>query len=56
MQETISAIDVGTTKICALTADVIHDSLGNMALRIVGQGLAPSSGIRRGVVANVSEV
>ncbi|CAN5677510.1 cell division protein FtsA [soil metagenome] len=56
MQETISSIDIGTTKICALTAEVTHDSLGNMALRILGEGQAKSRGIRRGVVMNVPEV
>ena len=37
MEEFISAIDIGTTKICALTAGVTHDSLGNLALRILGE-------------------
>ena len=55
MQEYISAIDIGTTKICALTANVTHDSLGNLALRVLGYGQATSQGIRRGVVVNVSE-
>lgn len=56
MQEMISAIDIGTTKICALTAGLTHDSLGNLALRILGEGQAPSRGIRRGAVVNVAEV
>jgi cell division protein FtsA len=55
MQEFISAIDIGTTKICALTAGVTHDSLGNLALRILGEGQSVSQGIRRGVVVNVRE-
>ena len=55
MQEVISAIDIGTTKICALTAEVTHDSLGNISLRGVGEGQTPSRGIRRGVVGNVHE-
>lgn len=55
MQEIISAIDIGTTKICTLTAGVTHDSLGNLALRILGEGQTPSRGIRRGVVVNVQE-
>ncbi len=55
VQEIISAIDIGTTKICTLTAGVTHDSLGNLALRIMGEGQAPSRGIRRGVVVNVQE-
>jgi cell division protein FtsA len=55
MEEFISAIDIGTTKICALMAGVTHDSLGNLALRVLGEGQSPSQGIRRGVVVNVSE-
>jgi cell division protein FtsA len=55
MEEFVSAIDIGTTKICALVAGVTHDSLGNLALRVLGQGTAPSRGIRRGVVVNVPE-
>jgi cell division protein FtsA len=56
VQEIISAIDIGTTKICALTAGLTHDSLGNLALRVLGEGQAPSRGIRRGAVVNVAEV
>ncbi|MCB0045228.1 MAG: cell division protein FtsA [Caldilineaceae bacterium] len=56
MNDFISAIDIGTTKICALTAAVVHDSLGNPALEIIGEGQALSRGIRRGVVVNVPEV
>jgi cell division protein FtsA len=54
-QEFISAIDIGTTKICALTAALTNDSMGNPALRVLGQGQSVSAGIRRGVVVNVSE-
>ena len=56
MQEIVSAIDIGTTKICALMAAVTHDSLGNISLSLLGEGQSPSSGIRRGVVVNVPEV
>lgn len=55
MQDFISAIDVGTTKICALTASVTHDSLGNIALDLIAEGETTSRGIRRGVVVDVSE-
>ena len=56
MQEVISAIDIGTTKICALMAAVTHDSLGHLSLRLLGYGQTPSRGIRRGIVMNVHEV
>ena len=47
MQEVISAIDIGTTKICALMAAVEHDSLGNITLNMLGEGRVASGGIRR---------
>jgi cell division protein FtsA len=47
----IVSIDVGTTKICTLVAEADeYDSL-----RIVGVGVAPSKGLRKGVVVNVDE-
>jgi cell division protein FtsA len=56
VQEIISAIDIGTTKVCVLTAGLTHDSLGKLVLRILGEGQAPSRGIRRGAVVHVAEV
>lgn len=55
MADVISAIDVGTTKIVALMAALDHDSLGNPALRVLGEGQSVSRGIRRGFVVNVAE-
>ena len=55
MEEFISAIDIGTTKICALIANVTHDSLGNLALHVLGEGTSVSQGIRRGVVVDVGK-
>ncbi len=55
MQEIVCAIDIGTTKVCALMAEVSHDSLGKRSLRLLGEGQASSRGIRRGVVVNVPE-
>ncbi|MFN2200975.1 MAG: cell division protein FtsA [Caldilineaceae bacterium] len=55
MQETISAIDIGTTKVCVLTAAVVPDSLGKPALEIMGQGQVASQGIRRGMIINVDD-
>lgn len=48
MKETICAIDVGTTKVVALIAEM--DDSGNLA--IVGAGRTPAHGLRRGVVTN----
>lgn len=47
---TIVGIDVGTTKICTLVGEV-HDG----QLRIIGLGVTPSRGLRKGVVVNVIE-
>lgn len=55
-KEIIAAIDVGTTKICTLIGAVTHDSLGKLTLRLLGSGVTPSRGIRRGVVMDVPEV
>jgi cell division protein FtsA len=51
LEKTIVGIDVGTTKVCTLVGEV--DEGG--ALSIVGVGVAPSKGLRKGVVVNVSE-
>jgi cell division protein FtsA len=48
---TIVGIDVGTTKICTLVGEVYEDG----QLRIIGVGVAPSRGLRKGVVVNVHE-
>jgi len=47
----IAAIDVGTTKVCTVMADI--DRSGG--LRIVGVGVVPSAGLQKGLVVNVNE-
>ncbi len=54
MERTVVALDVGTTKICTLIAEV-GPPPENM-MRIVGVGNVSSRGIRKGVVINVGEV
>jgi cell division protein FtsA len=49
--KTVVGIDVGTTKICTLVGEVYEDA----QLRIIGVGVAPSRGLRKGVVVNVQE-
>jgi cell division protein FtsA len=51
VSELISAIDVGTTKICALIGEL--DDANN--LRVIGAGRVPAQGLRRGVVVNTAE-
>ncbi len=53
MTHTIAAIDVGTTKICTLIAEVSDN--GTTGPRIAGVGITPSRGLRKGVVVNVTE-
>ena len=48
---TIVGIDIGTTKICSLIADIDD----YRKLRIVGVGIAPAHGIHKGVIVNVNE-
>jgi len=54
VNRTVVALDIGTTKICTLVAEVGPPPDEN--LRIVGVGTVPSRGIRKGVVVNVKEV
>ena len=49
-KSTIVGIDIGTTKICTLVAEVEESD----ALRIIGVGIEPSRGMRRGVVSDLS--
>ncbi len=51
MGGTVVGIDVGTTKICTLVGEVDNDE----RLRIVGVGVAPSRGLRKGVIVGVDE-
>jgi cell division protein FtsA len=51
VERTIVGIDVGSSKVCTLVGEV--DGRGD--IRVIGVGLVPSRGIRKGVVINVSE-
>ena len=50
-ERVIVGVDVGTTKICALIGEVDQDN----RLNIVGVGMAPSQGLRKGMVVNIDE-
>ncbi len=45
----IAAIDVGTTKVCTIVAEVTP----HQELRILGVGVGPSAGLERGMVNNI---
>jgi cell division protein FtsA len=47
----VASIDVGTTKICTILADV---SDGDRP-RVVGVGISPSKGLHKGLVVNINE-
>jgi cell division protein FtsA len=48
---TIASIDVGTTKVCTLVGETSQSG----DLRIVGVGVSPSRGLRKGIVVNANE-
>jgi len=55
MRNVLSALDIGTSKICALVAEM-GEANGNgngSALAVLGYGLVPCTGLRKGVVVNI---
>ena len=48
---TVAAIDVGTTKVCTVVADL--NEIGTP--RVVGVGIASSVGLHKGLVVNINE-
>jgi len=50
-RDKIGAIDVGTTKVCTIMADVYDDE----GIRVLGVGVVPSHGLHKGLVVNISE-
>lgn len=47
----ITAIDVGTTKVCT----IIANSEGSGNIRVVGVGITPSTGLHKGLVVNLKD-
>ncbi len=47
----LAAIDVGSSKICTLVAEVTPED----DLRILGVGITPSQGVKKGMVENIQE-
>lgn len=47
----LTAIDVGTTKICTIIASVDESK----TIRVIGLGITPSTGMHKGLVVNVKE-
>src|SRR4030043_718689 len=49
-RDKVGAIDVGTTKVCTIMADVNDDGL-----RVLGVGVVPSHGLHKGLVVSINE-
>jgi len=49
MRNLLAGVDVGTSKVCALVAD----QSGNSEIALLGFGVAPCTGLRKGVVVNI---
>src|SRR5512135_1186733 len=57
MEEIVVGIDVGTTKVCTLVGRVEEgkdDEKGKSPFRIIGVGIEPSEGIRKGVIVDLA--
>ena len=50
MEEIVVGIDVGTTKVCTLVGRVED----NKSIRIMGVGIEPSEGIRKGIIVDLA--
>src|SRR5690348_12105653 len=51
MAKTIAGVDVGTTKVCTVIGELGHAG----HLRILGVGVAPSQGLKKGIVVNIDQ-
>jgi len=49
LSDTILAIDIGSTKICAIIAERIADN----KLEIIGHGISKSQGVKKGIIVNI---
>jgi cell division protein FtsA len=51
IEAVLVALDVGTSKVVALVGEVTREG----AINIIGKGVAPSSGLKKGVVNNIEQ-
>lgn len=49
MRNVLAALDVGTSKVCALVAEAAPDG----SIGLLGHGVVPCTGLRKGVVVNI---
>lgn len=52
-KDLVVGLDIGTSKVMAVVAEVMHEGPHAGELRLVGLGIAPSTGLKRGVVVNI---
>src|SRR5690554_4956386 len=45
----VTGLDIGTTKICAIIAEITNEN----KVEIIGIGLTPSHGLRKGIVVDI---
>ncbi|GAH39409.1 unnamed protein product, partial [marine sediment metagenome] len=50
-RNTLTSIDVGTTKICTTVAQVSNGG----DIRVIGVGVSQSKGLHKGLVVNINE-
>jgi cell division protein FtsA len=51
----IAGLDIGTTKTCAVIAELVSDGRRRPELKVLGVGQAKTSGVRREVVTHIEE-
>jgi len=49
-RDTLTAIDVGTTKVCTVVANVDESNI-----RVIGVGVTPTTGLHKGLVVNIND-
>ncbi|MBV9121647.1 MAG: cell division protein FtsA, partial [Chloroflexi bacterium] len=51
MSRPVAGVDVGTTKVCTVIGEIGHGG----HLRILGVGVSPSQGLKKGIVVNIDQ-
>ena len=51
----VAGLDLGSTKTCAVIAEVVGDLPRMPLAKVLGVGLAKNSGVRRGMVRDIDE-
>lgn len=54
-RQLVAGIDLGSTKTCAVIAEIVGDSPRLPLAKVLGVGLAKNAGVRRGIVRDIDE-